>query len=79
MAKKRTVLRSKAGKKLYAVRDEKGEFTDIQSYQRAHSQDIKRTSKAELDKKAKTAKKTAKPAKAVKAKTAKKKKAKRGK
>ena len=74
MAKKRTVLRSRAGKKLYAVRDEKGEFTDIQSYQRAQSQDMKRTSKAELDKKAKSAKKAAKPAK-----TAKKKKAKRGK
>jgi hypothetical protein len=26
---------SSAGKKLYAVRDEKGEFTDIQTYQRA--------------------------------------------
>ncbi len=74
MAKKRTVLRSRAGKKLYAVRDEKGEFTDIQSYQRAQSQDMKRTSKAELDKKAKSTKKGAKPAK-----TGKKKKAKRGK
>ena len=74
MAKKRTVLRSRAGKKLYAVRDEKGEFTDIQSYQRAQSQDMKRTSKAELDKKAKSAKKATKPAK-----TAKKKKANRGK
>ena len=79
MAKKRTVLRSKAGKKLYAVRDEKGEFTDIQSYQRAQSQDMKRTSKAELDKKAKAVKKAEKPAKTVKAKTAKKKKAKRDK
>ena len=57
MAKKRTVLRSRAGKKLYAVRDERGEFTDIQSYQRAQSQDMKRKSKAELDKKAKAAKK----------------------
>ena len=79
MAKKRTVLRSKAGKKLYAVRDEKGEFTDIQSYQRAQSQDMKRTSKAELDQQAKAAEKAAKPAKAVKAKSAKKKKAKRSK
>jgi hypothetical protein len=71
MAKKRTVLRSRAGKKLYAVRDEKGEFTDIQSYQRAQSQDMKRKSKAELDKKAKSAKKGAKSAKTAKKKTAK--------
>ena len=52
MAKKRTVLYSKAGKKLYAVRDEAGHFTDIQSYQRAQSQDMRRTSKAELAQKA---------------------------
>ena len=74
--KKRTVMYSKAGKKLYAVRDESGEFVDIQSYQRAQSQDMKRKSKAELEKKAKA--KTAKR-KTAKKKTAKKKKAKRGK
>jgi hypothetical protein len=44
---KRTTLRSSAGKKLYAVRDAKGRFKDVQSYQRAHSQDLKRSSKAE--------------------------------
>ena len=44
---KRTTLRSSAGKKLYAVRDAKGKFKDIQSYKRAHGQDVKRTSKAE--------------------------------
>ena len=44
---RRTTLRSSAGKKLYAVRDEKGKFKDIQSYKRAHGQDVKRTSKAE--------------------------------
>ena len=44
---KRTTLRSSAGKKLYAVRDAKGKFKDVQSYQRAHSQDLKRSSKAE--------------------------------
>jgi len=44
---KRTTLRSTAGKKLYAVRDPKGKFKDIQSYKRAHGQDVKRTSKAE--------------------------------
>jgi hypothetical protein len=84
--KKRTVMYSSAGKKLYAVRDEKGEFTDIQTYQRAQSADMRKKSKAELktaSKKKKTAKK-AKPAKKKKAvaKTAKKKKkksAKRGK
>lgn len=44
---KRTTLRSSSGKKLYAVRDSKGRFKDIQSYKRAHAQDIKRKSKAE--------------------------------
>ena len=80
--KKRTVMRSSAGKKLYAVRDEKGEFTDIQSYQRAQSADMRHKSKAELetaDKKKKSAKKkkAAKPVKTVKKKR--KKSAKRGK
>ena len=44
---KRTTLRSSADKKLYAVRDSKGKFKDIQSYKRAHGQDEKRTSDAE--------------------------------
>ena len=44
---RRTVLYSSKGKKLYAVRDKTGKFKDIQSYQRAHSMDIKRSSKAE--------------------------------
>lgn len=43
----RTTHRSSSGKKLYAVRDKKGRFKDIQSYQRAHSQDIKRKSRKE--------------------------------
>lgn len=48
MAKsKRTVLRSSAGKKLYAVRDASGKFKDIQSYARAHAADLRRTSAAE--------------------------------
>lgn len=46
-AKKRTTLRSKTGTKLYAKRDAKGEFTDIQTYKRAHGQDVQRVSKAE--------------------------------
>jgi hypothetical protein len=48
MAKaRRTTHRSSTGKKLYAVRDSKGRFKDIQTYQRAHGADIKRRSKAE--------------------------------
>ena len=65
MAKsKRTVLRSSAGKKLYAVRDKGGKFKDIQSYARAHAADIKRgstaaevTAKVARKKKGKAAKK----------------------
>ena len=44
---KRTTHRSSSGKKLYAVRDKQGRFKDIQSYKRAHGQDIKRKSKKE--------------------------------
>lgn len=44
---RRTVLYSSKGKKLYAVRDKGGKFKDIQSYQRAHSMDMKRDSKDE--------------------------------
>jgi hypothetical protein len=39
---RRTVMYSSGGKKLYAKRDGSGKFKDIQSYQRAHSMDIKR-------------------------------------
>ena len=42
---RRTTHRSKTGTKLYAVRDSKGRFKDIQTYKRAHSMDIKRKSK----------------------------------
>jgi len=48
MPAKRTTHRSSKGTKLYAVRDKKGQFKDIQTYKRAHSQDLKRTSQAEL-------------------------------
>src|SRR5262245_1396887 len=44
---KRTTHRSSSGKKLYAVRDAKGRFKDIQSYARASRADQKRKSKAE--------------------------------
>lgn len=60
MAKKRTVLRSSAGKKLYAVRNADGTFEDIQSYAKAHAMDIARGSKAEKSAKKKSKKKAAK-------------------
>lgn len=44
---KRTTHRSTAGKKLYSVRKKDGSFEDIQTYERAHGQDIKRRAKAE--------------------------------
>jgi hypothetical protein len=47
LAMARTTHRSKSVKKLYAVRDKQGRFKDIQSYKRAHGQDIKRRSKKE--------------------------------
>jgi hypothetical protein len=74
MAKaRRTTHRSKAGKKLYAVRDSKGRFKDIQTYERAQRADLAHTSAAEV--KARAKKKAAKK-KAAK-KTAKKKVAKK--
>jgi hypothetical protein len=50
---KRTTHRSVTGTKLYAVRDKKGRFVDIQSYKRAHAADMRRKSKGEIAKKAK--------------------------
>ena len=44
---KRTTHRSSKGTKLYAVRDKNGRFKDIQTYKRAHGQDIKRQAKGE--------------------------------
>lgn len=44
---KRTTHRSRTGTKLYAVRDAKGRFKDIQTYKRAHSMNIKRKSNKE--------------------------------
>lgn len=52
MPAKRTTHRSSEGTKLYAVRDKKGQFEDIQTYKRAHGQDIKRKSKSETKRKA---------------------------
>jgi hypothetical protein len=48
MAKaRRTTHRSSTGKKLYAVRDSKGRFKDIQTYARAHAADMRRKGKKE--------------------------------
>jgi len=44
---KRTTQRSGSGKKLYAVRGKKGQFKDIQSYKRAHGQDVRRRARGE--------------------------------
>ncbi|MCC7138939.1 MAG: hypothetical protein IT460_11000 [Planctomycetes bacterium] len=62
MAKaRRTTHRSKTGKKLYAVRSKTGKFKDIQTFQRAHSADLRKKSKPEKAAAAKkAAKKTAK-------------------
>lgn len=46
-AAKRTTHRSKSGKKMYAKRSATGSFKDIQSYKRAHGQDVGRDSAAE--------------------------------
>ncbi len=51
MPMKRTTHRSSKGTKLYAVRDAKGRFVDIQTYKRAHAADMRRKSKAEIAKK----------------------------
>jgi len=44
---RRTTHRSTAGKKLYAVRDSKGRFVDIQTYERAHRADLRKKSRKE--------------------------------
>jgi hypothetical protein len=57
MAKpRRTTHRSSAGKKLYAVRDAAGRFNDIQTYERAHRADLRKTSKGEPAQRARAAK-----------------------
>ena len=57
MATKRTTHRSTSGKKLYAVRDAKGRFKDIQTYERAHRADLAKKSGTEKKTAAKTKKK----------------------
>ena len=43
----RTTHRSSSGTKLYAVRDKKGQFKDIQTFKRAHGQDLRRKARKE--------------------------------
>jgi uncharacterized protein YjhX (UPF0386 family) len=50
-ATQRTTHRSSKGTKLYAVRDAKGRFKDIQTFKRAHGADLKRKAKKEAAKK----------------------------
>lgn len=51
MPAKRTTHRSGTGRKLYAERDPEGQFQDVQTYERAHGQDVKRRAKNERKKK----------------------------
>ena len=44
---RRTTHRSSKGKKLYAVRDAKGRFKDIQTFERSHRADLAKTAKSE--------------------------------
>jgi hypothetical protein len=60
MPKKRTTHRSKAGKKLYAVRDASGRFEDIQTYERSHRADLAKKAKDEKPAKKKGKKKAGK-------------------
>lgn len=63
----RTTHRSSKGTKLYAVRNKEGQFEDIQTYKRAHGQDVKRVSMAETAAKKAAKKKAATKAPAKKA------------
>lgn len=51
MSTQRTTHRSTTGNKLYGERKADGTFKDVQTYKRAHGQDVKRSSKEERDKK----------------------------
>lgn len=55
----RTTHRSKTGSKLYAKRSKAGRFSDVQTYERAHGQDVKRKSAAERATKKKATKRKA--------------------
>lgn len=43
----RDTYRTSTGNKMYAVRDRYGRFKDIQSYRRAHGQDVRRKARGE--------------------------------
>ena len=61
--KKRTTHRSTGDTKLYAKRGNAGEFEDVQTYRRAHGQDVKRVSKTETAARTKTGQPARKAAK----------------
>lgn len=63
MPQKRTTHKSTGKTKLYAVRPKKGEFADVQTYKKAHGQDVKRVSKAETAARKKAGKPARKAAK----------------
>jgi len=54
---RRTTHRSRSGTKLYAKRNRKGRFCDIQTYKRSHRADLRQRSKAEIARKKKKKKK----------------------
>jgi DNA-binding protein HU-beta len=56
---RRTTHRSSKGKKLYAVRDAKGRFKDIQTFERSHRADLAKTTKVEGVARKKTARRRA--------------------
>jgi hypothetical protein len=45
----RTTHRSKDDDELYAERDKQGRFKDLQTYKRAHGQDVKRSSRPDRE------------------------------
>jgi len=45
--KKRTTHRTPTGTKVYAKRTKTGQFEDIQTFKKAHGQDVRRVSQAE--------------------------------
>ena len=56
----RTTHRSSKGTKLYAVRKKDGTFSDIQTYKRAHGQDLNKKTRSEAATKKKAKKKAKK-------------------
>ncbi len=49
MTIKRTVMRSRSGKRLFSRRDERDHLQDVQSFKKAQALDLKRKSQAEKE------------------------------